>query len=310
VTPGNPIVGGTTLRIPAISSPNFVLSPLQGWSIQANGNAYFADLTLSGTFDGTDFVINSSGAFFYSGTPASGNLIASIASAAGTDGFGNSYFPGLCSYTSLGISQMWSGAVNVGVAGQGLGGSNTIAPGQLSNDGGNSGATQLLSGQETSSADVQSAVDLSSANRSTITNGLISLVAGKVSLGASGDALWDDNLGEFLFSAAGQGPFISGEGFHDASGGTGNTVRVKKLPWNAVWLDVQASWAAVGAVNQGTLPDASYYPTQTRQFALASNQGNAQNARVFVPTAGDLQIVVSGGAGNGQGGCSVMYPTN
>jgi hypothetical protein len=46
-------------------------------------------------FQGTDFVINSSGAFFYSGTPAAGNLILSIAQAAGTDAHGNTYPGGL-----------------------------------------------------------------------------------------------------------------------------------------------------------------------------------------------------------------------
>lgn len=93
--PDNPLVGGVALRRPAIQSPNFVQSPLTGWAINADGSAYFANLTLSGTFNGTDYLINSSGAFFYNGTPANGNLIVSIASAAGSDSFGNSYPKGL-----------------------------------------------------------------------------------------------------------------------------------------------------------------------------------------------------------------------
>jgi hypothetical protein len=50
------------------------------------------------TFDGTDFVINSAGAFFYNGTPATGNLAVSIAGSAGTDGFGNPYISGVSTY--------------------------------------------------------------------------------------------------------------------------------------------------------------------------------------------------------------------
>lgn len=46
-------------------------------------------------FEGTDFIIDSSGAFFYQGTPASGNLLISIAPMAGTDDFSNPYRQGL-----------------------------------------------------------------------------------------------------------------------------------------------------------------------------------------------------------------------
>lgn len=52
-------------------------------------------------FEGPDFVINSSGAFFYSGTPAAGNLIgSSLVQSAGTDGFGNNYLAGTASYAA------------------------------------------------------------------------------------------------------------------------------------------------------------------------------------------------------------------
>lgn len=47
------------------------------------------------SFSGTDFVINSSGIFVYSGTPALGNLLVSIAPLAGTDAFGNAYPQGI-----------------------------------------------------------------------------------------------------------------------------------------------------------------------------------------------------------------------
>lgn len=101
--PNNPIVGGTALRRPAITSPNFNLanptaSPSPSWGILESGLAYFFGLVLTGgTITGPDYIINSAGAFFYSSTPALGNLIASIASVAGTDQFGNVYQAGITS---------------------------------------------------------------------------------------------------------------------------------------------------------------------------------------------------------------------
>lgn len=98
------IAGGQgDLIIQALQSPNF-LSGSTGWQIAKSGSAEFNNLTLRGTFDGTDFVVNSAGAFFYSGTPALGNLIASIASVAGTDAKGNAYGAGIISYDPSGSS--------------------------------------------------------------------------------------------------------------------------------------------------------------------------------------------------------------
>jgi hypothetical protein len=89
--------GYGNLSLPTVQSPNFV-SGVSGWQISKNGNAQFNNLTIRGVFNGTNFVINSNGAFFYSGTPAAGNLIASIASSAVSDGLGNAVVSG--GYTS------------------------------------------------------------------------------------------------------------------------------------------------------------------------------------------------------------------
>lgn len=48
-----------------------------------------------------DTIINPSGNFVYSGTPALGNLIVSVAPAAGTDQFGNTYLQGVTAYTTI-----------------------------------------------------------------------------------------------------------------------------------------------------------------------------------------------------------------
>jgi hypothetical protein len=90
----------------------FVYSPAPGagtligsWAAQAGtdpyGNAYPQGLnvtvgTISGiTFTGTNWILNSSGIFFYSGTPALGNLVTSVTQSAGTDAFGNVYQAGM-----------------------------------------------------------------------------------------------------------------------------------------------------------------------------------------------------------------------
>jgi hypothetical protein len=95
----DPIVGGIALRKPAIRSPNYVAG-VSGWTINIDGSVEFNSGTFrgtvtAGTFQGTNFIINSSGIFLYSGTPATGNLIISIASLAGTDSFGNVYPKGI-----------------------------------------------------------------------------------------------------------------------------------------------------------------------------------------------------------------------
>jgi hypothetical protein len=104
---GNPVVGGTALRIPAIQSPNFSLANGTGWAIFANGTAVFFGLTITdGVITGPDYTINSDGAFFYSGTPALGNLLVSIASSGGTDGEGNVYRDGFSVYDGKAVVQL------------------------------------------------------------------------------------------------------------------------------------------------------------------------------------------------------------
>lgn len=104
------IAGGQgNLIATSVQSPNFQLSPFQGWQITKAGTLYAANAVISGTitasvFKGTDFEIDTSGAFFYSGTPANGNLIVSIASAAGTDSFLNAYGADVKVYGSSGTS--------------------------------------------------------------------------------------------------------------------------------------------------------------------------------------------------------------
>lgn len=102
MTFSNPITGGQgTLVRPAIKSPDY--SPgVSGWTINRDGSAEFNDLTIRGTFYGVDYVISAEGIFFYSGTPAAGNMAGSWAPADGTDPYGNAYVAGLTLYSSVG----------------------------------------------------------------------------------------------------------------------------------------------------------------------------------------------------------------
>lgn len=90
----NPVMGGGNLARPVMKSPDYVPG-VSGWAIFRNGNAEFNNLSIRGTFLGTDFIISAAGIFLYSGTPAAGNLIGSWATAAGADPFGNAYLQGL-----------------------------------------------------------------------------------------------------------------------------------------------------------------------------------------------------------------------
>jgi hypothetical protein len=94
----NSILGGMSNLIrAAIRSPNYATG-VTGWTINKDGSAEFNNLAVRGTFLGINYIINSQGAFFYSGTPAAGNLIASIASVGGADSFGNNYGSGIFAY--------------------------------------------------------------------------------------------------------------------------------------------------------------------------------------------------------------------
>lgn len=99
----NPIVGseGNLVR-EQIKSPNFVVD-VSGWEVKQNGDAFFNNVTVRGSFQGTDFIINSAGSFYYFGTPAFGNLALSITPSAGTDQFGNAFPAGISLSVNGGI---------------------------------------------------------------------------------------------------------------------------------------------------------------------------------------------------------------
>lgn len=81
---GNPALG------------NLIVSIATAAGVDPYGNVYPQGLNVTqGQISGNDYIINAAGIFIYSGTPAAGNLIISMAGAAGVDAFGNAYPEGI-----------------------------------------------------------------------------------------------------------------------------------------------------------------------------------------------------------------------
>lgn len=314
------------------------------------------------TFNGTDFIINTAGSFFYSGTPATGNLIASIAAASGTDAFGNAYPAGVQSTIYQSGKDTWEVILNDQLLPPGKFDGAAVSFHDLTTPAfspayfsaqGTSGAAPdevlISTGQATSgdsaagiqmngSASSQSGLpEVTLFGPSASKQAVLTLIGGSGTLTAETDALviWADTAspaqghlntglvmpggasGGISFNASAAGPFISGEGFHNitlASGMTGNLtsgagLRVKMLPWNAIWLDWDFNLTTTGTTfTLGSLPSSAYYPVSARHFPSSSNGTPA--GRVFVSTSGAVQFIVSSGVANVNYGGSVMYPTN
>lgn len=78
----------------AVHSPNYSIG-VSGWTINKDGSAEFNNLTIRGTFMGTNFVLNSSGIFFYDPTETLGNLVVSITAKVVTGPLGETVPAGL-----------------------------------------------------------------------------------------------------------------------------------------------------------------------------------------------------------------------
>ncbi len=112
-------VANGSLAIPSVRSPNFVTG-VSGWTINKDGSAQFNNVTIRGTLTGPDYIIDSTGAFYYEGTPALGNLSCSDVPGTVTilDPKGNTALPGVTSYFNSAGSpqnacQSFGGGVNL-----------------------------------------------------------------------------------------------------------------------------------------------------------------------------------------------------
>ena len=265
MTPENPLVGGTILRRPAIQSPNFVQSPLQGWSIDANGNAYFANVTAQGNITTNTVVIEGStgSVLVYSGTPGSGNLIASIAATGGTDAFGNAYVGGITAYSGANVwASLTAGTMSLqGAAGQ-------DQTGQVGTSG--SGTTFLSSGLQTGAdtgAEVIAESAAAAGGSSTITlsativettNGLA--VAGALTVGGvnivtalSGAATTTNGLTDGTIAGSSSTAGLPNGGINGTSGGaSAGTAHTHGAGSFAVISGQHSHAAGSYAVNNGT----------------------------------------------------------
>lgn len=279
------------------------------------GNVYPAGINVASgsitgvVFNGINFVLNSHGLFFYSSMPALGNLIASISPTVGggTDSFGNIYYQGFASYTASGgatatsAALLQGGAVYIGPP------ANFFTPFPFPGLFPVAAGDMTFQSGGTSGSDVSAQLELQSQN-----------------VAAGGFPVMKVNPSTTQISLQpGQGPF-SDTGWHGvtlpSTGGFSGTIRVKLLPWNAVWLDVQVRWTGTTATTYtcGSLPSAGYYPTTGTPRFFNIVYGDTPNSdllgNIEVPASGALSIFTtsstSGSGTVGWYGCSVMYPVN
>lgn len=314
------IAGGQgNLVISALQSPNFEHG-VQGWQIAKDGSAEFNNGTFRGTveastFEGTDFIINENGAFFYSGTPGTGNLITAIAATAGTDPVsGQAYSAGITTYrsqqtpaTSGAHMTLATGATAEVLPADLISWLQGTAPNQYA-------VTSLQGAQFSNQADWVAVAVTSPQNP----------VDGQTS--AVGQLQYWDTAGTFhdfgywaadgLTIPAGRitavqpgtgtpaSPAVS-ETWHSVSvpSGMTGTIRVKRLgETNFACLDIDVTITSTStspvSFNAGSLPSSAYYPIGQRQYDLSVNQqftnvGNA-SPRVNIPTSGALGLSMPG----------------
>ena len=291
----NPLVGGDgKLVFPQIKSPNFSLAGKTGWAILKNGSAYFFSVTAEGVvtateFDGTDFNVNSSGAFFYNGPPAPGNLALSIAQFAGTDIYTNTYPAGVAVYDNVNsiFAQLATGVLTLGQLGGPDTGNVTWTGG--SRAGGPAGSVLSL-GAVDGATTLQAALDL--------------LAPDGTSPGAVYVYGWEPGAADVtamplnvsgLISHLTPGPAPVVETWHvpALSGGwsqaSGLTVQYTYLP---VGLLAIAGRIKAGTVTAGTIVmtlPAGYYPTTGTISIQCRNVSGNGTVNFTLNTSGQLQ---------------------
>lgn len=105
------LIAANTITAAQLDATDVIANVIDGATITGN--------TINGAvFNGTNWIENALGSFFYSGTPANGNLVVSITASQGTDGFGNTFYSGLTIYGPSGAAiglNPGSGGTNVSI---------------------------------------------------------------------------------------------------------------------------------------------------------------------------------------------------
>lgn len=312
----NPVFGGNTLIRPAVRSPNYQQG-VQGWKINRDGSAEFNDLTLRGTFVGTDWIQNDDGQFFYSGPPALGNLVISLARAAGTDQFGNAYAAGITTYSAGGTINTNDTATtwNATPSGAGIqivvgGGSvleqfsPSVVPGVTWNNGGVGASTQSRLGTNTPLTFLKSPGNSVGGGAATITlYGQPQTSNGDVTSEAIVDAARTWVNGSQAWTSA---PWQShGETWNNPSynagwagtttyGGLAGGLRTLQYRIDAednLWL-LGTFVASTGAASAVFNLPVGYRPTKNTPLPVAwtTSAGAAGNGWMYVSVAGNLNI--------------------
>lgn len=299
------IAGGQgNLIITSVQSPNFVHGSA-GWQVKKDGSAEFNNLTIRGTFNGNNFILNGSGLFIYSGTPAAGNLIESLAPAAGTDAFGNAYVQGLGVYITISLTKytLTFGQQNnfPAMSIQQAASSPQLPAIYAANAASSAGCSAYVNSGQSLISSIASVLQVEDSTFSGIANGAIALITGQVQMGSSGACVWDDN-NRVLDLPAGGGPFVTGEGYHSMGmpAGLSGSFYVRLEPNNTVRIRAKMSWTATAATTftlTTSFPSASYYPTAAILVPVAHNgtintAANQQMARCFISTSGAAQVIV------------------
>ena len=285
------LAGGTVLVRPALQSPNYVAG-VSGWAVFIDGSAEFNNLTIRGVFQGTNFILNSSGLFLYSGTPAFGNLIASITPTFGTDTFGNTYLEGINTYSGAAFAGLVAGNLLLGLIAQpadagvvGLSGTDTTFVSSPTASDPDAATLALVAGDTTItplSAAGYPHVDIGAATAGTLAwiNGAI--IASTVSAGTSTAETWQTPS----YNANWAGTTAYG----GLAGGLG-TLRYRKDAEDNTWL-LGCFVASAGAGSAVLNLPAAYRPKTNYPFPVAfiSGGGVAGNAWMYVSAAGNLNL--------------------
>lgn len=277
--------------------------------------------TISGvTFNGTNFIINSSGTFFYSGTPASGNLLVSIAPAAGTDGFGNAYVQGFGSYANSGntLTQISGDTVGIGLAS-----ANLLAMFELFSELSMDGIT-LASGRALSST-TQAWIALLNSAYTSPNGSTPAVIVGQGPSGAGNTDTFSGHLLQVRGSQTTDTVFAWHPGSSrrteetwqslgsPGAGITVNTARYRMLADGTVMIQLNVN-VTTGALNY-TFPNnlpAAYLPSSGNDIRnlCSYNAVSGAAARCFVSsTTGSVQLVSATGANlGGQYDITFVFP--
>lgn len=290
------------MLIPSVQSPNYVTGST-GWAVKKDGSAEFNNLIIRGatTVDNVSL--------YYNGTPAAGNLVASIAASQGTDTYGNTYYAGIVAYdnTHGTFVQMVNGEYYAGKQGQSI--SNIVVIGYGSNNNAELGTDPCAvieaptDGTYTSKSAVIAIPGTGSTQATAPTILHVSPDGSQpCNTRVSGSVIKTDNFGSAL---QWQTPSL-GTGW--AAGPSGGSYRSLKYR-----LDAENNLVISGTVHTTSTTPAStiftlsagYIPKSDERPGVVSNQGGAYTARSLeinhttgavvidpVPTVASMDIYV------------------